>query len=386
MRTNPSTHNQVDLIINGFEFIQSHLELIKEAESFILLHTYIFDIDETTKPIIKNLIEASQRGVEVFILLDAFGSKDFPEKTKMELEEAGIHFSYFTPLFHFYRLARRMHQKLLLIDNKKAIVGGINLARRFNNPDQTIPWLDYAVMIEGAEVRNLLLKSLRHYLKYFPSSRKKFLEWKTIEIKKEKQVLLKTIENDWIFQYREITDSYVQAISKAQEKIIIMATYFLPGKKLLKELKRARSKDVEIVLIFGAFSDHRWVQLAEQYFFEWYLQCGFQVFLWNKSVVHGKLALIDNDWVSIGSYNHNYLSKFGNCELNLEIINNRFASDVENEINNVLKNCHKVTTAQARKYPKIAGTLTYLLLNLLTLFSLIFLYRQSDEDKENLSR
>tara|TARA_Y100000768_G_scaffold389002_1_gene390038 strand:- start:13761 stop:14921 length:1161 start_codon:yes stop_codon:yes gene_type:complete len=386
VRTQPTLSNQVELIRNGFEFIQSNLELIKDAKNFIFLHTYIFEVDETTKPIIKQLIEASKRGVEVYIILDALGSQDFPEKTEQDLVKAGVRIKYFTPLFHFYRTARRMHQKLLLIDNEKAIVGGINLARRFNNPDQNLPWLDYSVLITGEEVHNLYLKSLRHYTKYFKDKRSQILNWKGIHSLSSTQCIVKSIENDWIFQYKEVTQSYLQSISEAKVRIIIMATYFLPGKRLLKELKKARKRDVEVLLIFGAFSDHPVVQAAERYFFDWYLQIGFKIYLWDRSIVHGKLALIDDTWVSIGSYNHNFLSKFGNCELNLEIINNQFASDVEKEINNVLQKCKPVTNETSQKYSKSVGILTYILLNILTLFSLIFLYRQSEEEMENISR
>ena len=386
MRTNPTTANSASLIRNGYEFIQSNLDLISEAREFIFLHTYIFEEDETTKPIIKELLVAAKRKVKIYILFDAYGSQSFPSDTIEEFQKAGIRFHFFTPFFHFYHVARRMHQKLLLVDNKKAIVGGINLARRFNNPDQEQPWLDFSMLIEGEEVHNIYLKSLRHYLKYFAHDKANLLNFKTLSHRTNEQFLTKSIENDWIFQYREITESYIHAIKNADNRIVIMATYFLPGKKLLKNLKKAKQKGVQVILIFGAFSDHKIVQAAERYFFDWYIRCGFEIYIWDKSIVHGKLALIDEGWVSIGSYNHNFLSKFGNCELNLEVINKEFNKTVEKEVHSILKSCKKVETSDLNEYSELAGFLTYILLNFLTLFSLIFLYRQSDEEKENIAR
>ena len=168
MKTNPTRSNQIELIRNGHEFIHSNIELISSAKKFILLHTYIFEEDDTTRSVTDALIQAAERGVKVFILLDAVGSQDFPQSRIDEFKRHHIQFAFFTPLFNFYNIGRRLHQKVLIQDNEKALVGGINLARRFNNPDEANPWLDYSCLITGEEVHNIYLKVLKHYLKEFP--------------------------------------------------------------------------------------------------------------------------------------------------------------------------------------------------------------------------
>ena len=101
-------------------------------------------------------------------------------------------------------------------------------------------------------------------------------------------------------------------------------------------------------------------------------------------MVHGKIALIDDNWTTVGSYNHNYLSKYGNCEINCEVINNAFRNTVKEELNRVISNSKKINIADINKTFRYSQYLSFFLLNFMTLFSLIFLYRQSDEDKEKL--
>lgn len=384
MRTHPTSQNEITLVHNGFEFIQAHIELIREAKHFILLHTYIFEEDETTKPVLNALTEANKKGVKIFILIDAFGSQDFPLERIEDFLKQGIHIKFFTPFFEFIHFGRRMHQKVLLVDNQKAIIGGINLARRFNNPDQDLPWLDYSCLIEGAEVHNIFLKIIKHYIKNFPLKKNQLISFKSLSHKVENQSVIKTIENDWMYRYTEITKSYLTAISKAQDEIIILATYFLPGKKVLKELKKARERGVNVKLIFSAMTDHPLVQSSEKYFFDWYWQQGFELYAWDKSIVHGKLALIDKKWCTIGSYNHNFLSKYGNLEINAEVINENFSKIIQAEFDSILMHSKPIRTEHYAGELKIFSFLTYILLNLLTLISLVFIYRRSEEGKENI--
>ncbi len=386
IKTKPSQKNSIDLIINGDSFIERNLEVINGATHFIMLHTYIFEDDEVTTPVVNALACAAERGVSVYVLLDAFGSQEFSDKARRSLIDSGVNCAYFTPIFHFYRLARRMHQKVLIADNTQCIIGGINLAKRFNSPTTESPWLDYSVFVQGEEVHNIYLKIVRHYLKYFSHKKDELQSFKAYSHQVSDQVVIKTIENDWGFRYREVTKSYYNAIDTAQDEIVILATYFLPGKRLLNLLQRAAKRGVKVTLIFSAMSDHAVVHACEEYFFKWYLKAGFEVFLWDQSMVHGKIALIDDNWTTVGSYNHNYLSKYGNCEINCEVINNAFRNTVKEELNRVISNSKKINIADINKTFRYSQYLSFFLLNFMTLFSLIFLYRQSDEDKESILR
>lgn len=383
MTLTTTQENTIQLLKNGPRFIELYIELILKAEKFILLHSYIFEDDEITEPIIQALISQSQKNIPVFVILDAFGSGEFSTQTVTRLQEAHINFNFFSPFFKFKKIAQRLHQKLLLIDNKYAVVGGINLSKQFNSPDQGAPWLDYACLIEGIEVQEIFCEVLPLYLKSFQKRHKQLNSFLALTHQVKGPVLLKTNSNDWTQYKNNIYQSYIIAIRKAQTDIYILATYFIPGKRLLKELRNAKRRGVNIHLIFGKLTDHPIVNLAIKYFYDWYLEQGFQIYEWDKSIIHGKLALIDDRWVTIGSYNHNYVSRYGNLELNIEVINNEFAAIVKDEFITVTRHSEEITSSNFKKDFKhlVLTHLTFFLTNILTLISLLILYKR-DEMKD----
>jgi cardiolipin synthase len=379
-----STKNKIQLLTNGSHFIEENIKLINNAKEFILFHTYIFHDDEITSPIINALIEAKSRGVSIFIILDAFGSAKFSKKIQEKLLKHKINFKFFKPIFLLKNIGRRLHQKMLLIDNHSAIVGGINYAKEFNSPKNSSPWLDYACLIEGEEVKNIFNKVLHLYIKSFRTQKEQLLSFQELSNKAEDQTLLRTNENDWMRYKQEIYKSYLTAINSSKSEIIILATYFIPGKKLLKALKNARCRGVKVKLIFGALSDHTIVSTAADYFYQWYIDNEIEIYEWDNSIIHGKLALIDNEWVTIGSYNHNYISRYGNLELNLEIIDSIFANLVKEEFLRIIKASKQITKTNISKTigSKLIIYLIYLLTNFITLFSIALIFKRQKKDDE----
>ena len=121
--------NTIKLIRGGREYFTLLTDLINSAEHSIHLQTYIFDDDETGAMVGEALIKAAQRNVMVYIIADGYASGGLPKSFIANLENAGVHFKYFEPLFkshHFY-FGRRMHHKVFVVDGKHAIVGGIIL-------------------------------------------------------------------------------------------------------------------------------------------------------------------------------------------------------------------------------------------------------------------
>ena len=379
-------NNTAKLIKNGPHAIQAHVDLINEAQEKILFHTYIIHKDESTAPIFEALIQKAQSGVRVFFIADAFGTPEFSKELKNQMDQAGIKQAFFAPFIgkHFQHLGRRLHQKLLLIDNHKAITGGINLAKKFVNPEDANPWLDYSVLIEGEEVYRLERKVKKLYLKHFPEDAE-FLE-NSIQKRSfsfDQELKARSLVNDFMRFKTEIYQSYIHAIRNANESIKITATYFLPGKRLLKELKKASKRGVKIELIFGEFSDHPWERYSSRYLYSWYLNHGIDIYEWNKSILHAKAALIDGNWVSIGSYNHNYLSRYISLELNVEVIGQEFAQNMNEQFSYIKKRSNQIERSQWNK--KTGGIrvafyfLTYAFSNILTLIATLFVVRKKEE-------
>lgn len=384
-----SINNSIKLIYNGPLFIQANIDLIKKAKKFIIFQTYIFEEDEVTRPMIELLKTRAKENIDIFILVDGFGSIDFPARTVIELEEAGINFQVFSPLIskNFEHLGRRLHSKLLVVDGTDLLTGGINLSRRFNLPLASAPWLDFSCLISGDEVHTVVRKNLPLYSKYFP----KFIEkhyHHLLYAPTNSQCKLKTNVNDWMRLKNEIYTSYLKAIKNSQKQIILVAPYFFPGKKFLFALSCAAARGVRVDLIFSATSDHPMERWSSKHLYSWFLSKNINIYEWGDSIVHGKLALIDDNWVTIGSYNHNFISRFGNHELNIEIDSSNFAQKVQTEIDKIKGKSVKITKQSWKKQNKLLNklleTLSFIFANVLTLISMLLIIRRKDKSDFNL--
>jgi cardiolipin synthase len=386
-----SSHNSIRLVHNGDDFLNTTIELINEAKDFIWLHTYIYEDDSITKPVTEALIRRAKEGIKIFFLVDGFGSRFLNDDFVTRFKEVGIHFSLFAPMFSkkMYHWGRRLHSKILLIDNSKVLTGGINLSQHFNAPHNKLPWLDYSVLIEGEEVFEITRRNFRLYAKHFPYIKQQPNKFLYVPNKKPESVcLLRTQVNDWMRFKNEIYQGHVEAIRNARDRIIIMATYFFPGKKFLNELRQAASKGVEVILIFTEKSDHPLERWSSKYLYSWFLSHNFKIYEWGESIVHGKLALFDDHWVTVGSYNHNFMSRYGNIELNIDVSDHQFASEVEKEIDYVLGLSTEITKERWQSSYKLSHrikeTLSFIFANFLTVTSFWFAIRKNDKKDFNL--
>lgn len=382
-----TSNNKVTLVKNGEDFINANLELIEQAKNFIWLHTYIYEDDDTTRLITEALKKKAREGVKVYMLVDGFGSRSLSASFIDDLMFAGVEFAWFSPLFilrpsHF---GRRLHSKMLLIDNIKVITGGINHAQRFIAPKGEKPWLDYSVLLEGEEVFEFTLQNFKLYSKNFKSINKlKSLYFYVPMNLPASHCLVRLLKNDWMRLKNHIYKSHLNSIRNAKERIIIMATYFFPGKKLLNELKMASKNGVEIILIFTERSDHTLEKWSSRYLYSWYLRHNFQIYEWSQSIVHGKVILFDDKQVSIGSYNHNFMSRYGNIELNLDILDFNFNQKVLLELTRVINACNVISLDRWEDAHHLGHRLkeiiSYLFANFLSLVAVWFTVRKSDGD------
>src|SRR5690606_14202528 len=143
--------HKVRLLLGGRDLFSLLLHLIRQARKSIHLQVYIYEQDETGEEVANALIAAAGRGVAVYELVDGYGSQGLGNKFIKRLTGHGVHFRVFEPLFrskHFY-VGRRMHQKVLVVDARYAIVTCANIANKYNDLPEEPAWLDFALCIEG---------------------------------------------------------------------------------------------------------------------------------------------------------------------------------------------------------------------------------------------
>lgn len=331
----------VQLVHSGDDYFSRLERIINDAVTEIHIQTYIFDNDATGKRILFALKKALNRQVKVYLLLDGFGSLSFPNEISKEFRQAGGHIRFFSPLFSassFY-IGRRLHKKVVVADGKVALIGGINIANRYHGTSNTKPWLDFAIEINSSIAKDIQSHCKANYSKKKSALRKTILP--TFEV--EEKVMIQILQNDWLNRKSEISEAYIQAVSEAKEKVIIVGSYFLPGRKLTNALLEASKSKVKIQLILSGVSDLPMTRRASCYLYSKLLKHNIELYEWNQSVLHGKAMVVDGSWSTIGSFNLNNLSSYASIEMNVGIESPAFAALFEEELQQILLQCQRIT-------------------------------------------
>ena len=339
---------QITTLVHSGEDYFSRLErIILESKSEIHLQTYIFDYDSTGKKIIEALKIAASKNVKINILIDGFGSLSFPTETKNELSKIGIELRVFSPFFSVNSLyiGRRLHHKIIVSDAKTALIGGINIAEKYHGTEKIAPWLDYAVEINDENIAESLQKLCKDI--YFKNRIIRRKEIKSV-FETPQEITIKVLQNDFLKRKNEIFKSYINKISNAEKEIVIISSYFLPGKKLIRTLKKASQKGVKIKLILSGISDVPMARRASCHLYSKLLRFNIELYEWKKSVLHGKIAVIDSNWTTIGSFNLNNLSSFASIEMNVAIDSEGFAEDYLMHLNEIIGQCERITSEKLK--------------------------------------
>lgn len=381
--------HKVDFLVEGEDYYKKFINLINEAQKEIHLQTYIFEMDEFGTEVHKALMQAAARGVQVYVIIDSMGSFTFTDKAADQLVHAGVHFCRFNG-FRFKWLGqwgRRLHHKILLVDQGIAIIGGINVISSSYHKPEVEPQLDFAVQVEGP-VTEQLTEYCQIIFKKACAIPNKFIppvSWPQLPNS------LKNIEvgisiNDWVYRRWKITRQYSKLTKVAQHDILIVNSYFFPRRKFMKQLVKASKRGVKVRLLLPKFSDWPSYVYATQYLYSYFLKNGIEIYQWKKSILHGKLATIDNSWSTVGSFNLNYTSYQQNLEMNVDISSSEFTRALNEKIQKfMLEGCEKIEAtdfiAKASLKTRFLRFFFYIILALVANFSIGLAFQE--EEKHN---
>jgi cardiolipin synthase len=195
--------------------------------------------------------------------------------------------------------------------------------------------------------------------------------------------LVRFRRNDWLKGKNEIYKSYVSALAGSTKSIVIVASYFLPGIRFRRLLKKAAMRGVDIRIILAGKSDVASVRLAESYLYDFYLKNKIRIYEWSNSVMHGKAMAVDGEWATIGSYNLNYLSHHISIELNADIIDPGFLDQFSTHLEEIMReHCVEISHEEVRKagwFTKLKMWLAYAFFKLL---KEIFVSKKKYKEKE----
>lgn len=355
-------NNRVKLIRAGKDYFDLLLQLINSAIESIHLQTYIFESDETGWMVANALIAAAKRNVAVYLIADGYASQHISNNLLKELKEAGVHFRFFEPLFkskHFY-FGRRMHHKILLTDSRFSLVGGINISNHYNDMPNHRAWLDFSLFAEGEIAKPLCVLCWKTWNNFpfhmeAPDCENKKIDFRFSE---NESMRVRMRRNDWVRRKNEISATYVQMLLNVTSDITILCSYFLPGATIRRLLKEAAKRGVQIRLITAGPSDVMLAKHAERWLYDMLLRNNIKIFEYQPSILHAKIAVCDSKWMTIGSYNINDISAHASIELNLDVQNEAFAIQTENNLEAIIQNdCIPITMEQHRTAKNIYNQL-----------------------------
>ncbi|MEO6550837.1 MAG: phospholipase D-like domain-containing protein [Ferruginibacter sp.] len=342
------TQNKVKLIRGGSAYFDLLENIIGQAKDTIHLQVYIYDEDETGKRIARALIAAAKRNVNVYLLVDGYASQSLSTAFIEELQEGGVNFRHFEPLFkgsNFY-FGRRLHHKIVVVDTDIAMVGGINISNHYNDTPESPAWLDFALLTEGPVVKDLCVLCWETWKGFKDDTEAQPCNPRRLKLatRPEEIADIRIRRNDWVRRKNQISKTYVEIMVGAQSHISILCSYFLPGNVMRRTIKRAIRRGVKIKVIMAGKSDLVVAKNAERYMYDWLLRNNVEIYEYGGNILHGKIAVSDGQWMTIGSYNVNDISAYASIELNLDVKNPSFAKNVELTLDEIIMNdCTQVT-------------------------------------------
>jgi cardiolipin synthase len=338
--------HSVELLRSGEPFFAAIEEAINEARHFIHFQTYLLDDDDTGRRILNALINSSKRGVRIYMLLDAYGANKFSESLIKQVEDAGILFRKFSPVLitKGFQMSLRLHHKVLLVDGETMIIGGMNFADRYHGTYDSKEWLDFAVLVKGPECSHVFVLMKKIWNKKFIPRKERSNETLPEPEFYKDGVRLKVVQNNWYRRKIEILKSYRLAFRQSTDRMIIMASYFLPGRNERRLLRNASRRGVDIKIVLSGESDAHMFKRATNFLYDFILRNNIRIYEYLPSNLHAKIAIVDGKWSTIGSYNLNHLSDYGSIELNVNILDTHFAEQFENLLLTIIeKDCRQVT-------------------------------------------
>jgi cardiolipin synthase len=268
------------------------------------------------------------------------GSIKTPDLFFQHLRDGGVQVVGFNPVNPLkvtdnWALAQRDHRKILIVDGKVAIMGGINISKvysssplkRRQNKNSPIHWRDTDIHVEGpavAEFQKLFLDTWTKQTGAKPSQRNYFPP-----LKEAGSALVRVIGSTPGESNRIPFIVYVSAMSFAEHSIHMTNSYFIPDDQIVKALSDAAGRGVDVKIILPGVTDSKLALYAQRYHYSGLLKSGVKLYEHSTSLLHAKTAVIDKVWSTVGSTNMDYLSLLTNDEVNAVVLSPDFAVEME---------------------------------------------------------
>lgn len=358
--------NAVRLLKNGDEAFAELLKTLRSAKEYILLEFYAFSDDAVGRMFQELLLQKVGEGVRVYLIYDAVGSVLTDSDFFSAMSAGGIKVGEFRPVVlwkPYWNWIKRDHRKIVCVDGETALVGGFNISV-YDAPVSLggRGWKDSQVRVEGPVVGEL--------------ERLFWESWAASSVAPDAAPLCNpgkrrlaggiyasVVSASGMRNFRSIRRSYSYAIDRAKRYIYITNAYFLPDRFVYRRLIRAVRRGVDVRIIGPYKTDHPYIRWATWSTYPHMIKNGIRIYEWKGEILHSKTAVIDGIWSSIGSHNLDHRSLHYNLEVNINVYDQAFGSEMAQFFMDDLKNSKTITLADTKGRPflsKASSKLLYL--------------------------
>ncbi|HEX8953500.1 MAG TPA: phosphatidylserine/phosphatidylglycerophosphate/cardiolipin synthase family protein [Polyangia bacterium] len=320
------TSSSIVLLDRGSVAFARMLSAIRAATRTVHLEVYAISTGGVGGLFIAALGDAARRGVHVRVVIDAWGTGYVASGVAATLRAAGCDATVYNPIWRgvLYRQRRRNHRKLLVVDERVAFVGGINLVDEFVGERA---WADVAVEIHGTASAHLA-----HRLRHEPHP----------ERENGVRVLLSDVGGS-----RRLRRRYLKAVGAARRSILLAHSYFLPDRGFLRSLTAAARRGVQVKLLVPGHSDVPLARATTALLYRRLLRAGVQVYELAGAILHAKLGVFDDTRLLVGSFNLDPYS-LADLEVLVDARDPRVAAEATTWIDGHLEHALAITDARPR--------------------------------------
>lgn len=347
--------NDITTLVNGTQIFPAMLSAIRSAKHSINFEDYWFSNGQIGREFTEALAERARAGVKVSAILDALGTYKMGRENLARLREAGVEAVKYHSIFWLdpRRYNHRTHRKLLIVDGEIAFVGGVGIADEWTgNADSPQHFRDNHYQVTGPVVAQLQAIFMANWLKtggnvlhgadYFPplASTGPYLA----------QALRSSAGN------ANLDLMYLLAIASAQKTLRIENPYFLPDDLTRKELVNAARRGVKVeIIVPGKLINKKIVRAASKRHWPELIKAGIKIYEYQPTMMHVKLIVVDDTFVSVGSGNFDNRSIQLNDEANLDVLDRDFAAQQTRLFEMDKKQSHEMTLDETGGFHPLQG-------------------------------
>jgi cardiolipin synthase len=322
--------NHFESLVDSTTFFPRMLDAIGTARQYLLLEMYLVASGTVADRFINALLEAAERGVRIYLLLDDFGAQQLGQRDREQLAHPNIQIVYYNPLpsystlYNLYRIVLqhinlglyRNHRKLLLVDGRIAFAGGAGITDEVDSPREPgMRWRETMIEIQGpilGDWQQLFTESWNRYAR-------QALTLPTVTPLAFANGQPGRVTVNEAHRRIGIQRSLLKHVKSAEHRIWFATAYFIPSWSIRRKLKHAARRGVDVRLLLpGPVTDHPGVRYASRRYYGRLLKNGIRIYEYMPRFFHAKTVLCDN-WVTIGSCNYDRWNLQWNLEANQEV-------------------------------------------------------------------